>query len=394
VSARLQQIAAAGSLAAAILCASAPPANAILRRHDRPDSLYRRMALDPRYRAVVDVGGVSNGTIIDPRWVLTAAHAADAMSPFALEIQAGDRSYEVDSIRYHPRAFLDPEHWVDLALLHLVEPVRGIEPVRVARGNDGPGTLVTVVGTGMSGDGHTGPADGDGVWRAAHNRVWKADDRLLTFVFDSTNGEELEGASGPGDSGGPALIERGGKLWIAGVSSQNRNPDGSLRGKGTYGSLELYPRVSKHTAWIDSMLKGGPSPGTDWTPAQRILSNADWPADRYVSCVRDYLAAFASADSERFERFSQTWGDSVHLAEFTPAQRAERLRRHNTQVGTLAAIGWSRRLDGGLAILLRSSAMNAWLEYRFSFSGTPADPKLRKLVRARMEPAPRWRIGG
>jgi len=62
----------------------------------------------------------------------------------------------------------------------------------------------------------------------------------------------LEGISGPGDSGGPTLID----LCVAGVSSAQRvviDVDDEGRetgGPGRYGVIEVYTRVSSYLPWI------------------------------------------------------------------------------------------------------------------------------------------------
>ena len=73
-------------------------------------------------------------------------------------------------------------------------------------------------------------------------------DTWLTFEFTAPpGGTPLEGISGPGDSGGPALIERDGKYLVAGVSSGNSGGDGE---HCRYGTTEYYARVSTSADWI------------------------------------------------------------------------------------------------------------------------------------------------
>ncbi len=52
------------------------PARVIVIRDDRPDDRYRR--LGERFPAVAKVGRAGDGTLIDPEWVLTAAHVTAA----------------------------------------------------------------------------------------------------------------------------------------------------------------------------------------------------------------------------------------------------------------------------------------------------------------------------
>src|SRR5262245_26103184 len=95
----------AGTLVLALVAASSLPAQAIMRRHDAPDSAYR--ALVPSVHPCCVVGGIANGTLVGPRWVLTAAHVADGVSPFRKLVHIGGVDVPFDSIRYHPGAFHD-----------------------------------------------------------------------------------------------------------------------------------------------------------------------------------------------------------------------------------------------------------------------------------------------
>ena len=65
----------------------------------------------------------------------------------------------------------------------------------------------------------------------------------------------MEGTAGPGDSGGPALIEVDGVPYVAGISSLGMP---GKNGPGTYGAIEHYVRVSSHARWIDAVLSDPP----------------------------------------------------------------------------------------------------------------------------------------
>jgi hypothetical protein len=377
-----------GWMALLVLCTlSPPPAQAIVIRHDVPDSIY--VALARGYPEVANVGWVGNGTLVASQWVLTAAHVADQMSPFCHEVRFGDRAFEVDSIRFHPRAFLGLDAWVDFALLRLTKPVAGIKPVALCHDGDTVGAEVTIVGSGMTGDGHAGPRDSDGILRAARSRIVRRDDRILEIDFDSTGVVPLAGLSGPGDSGGPVFIEGAGTRFIAAVSSRAESPDD--RPKGTYGTRDRDPRVIPQAAWLDSVMHGAPAPGTDWSPARRLRRASDWPRTKSAACVRAYLAAFARGDSANLERFVRAWGDSTYLAT-TPAQRAARLRKNLEQVGTLTPYGLAERADGTIALLLWSTTMQRWLEYHFHFVSSPVRRALHGIERIAIAPAERWAV--
>lgn len=54
------------------------------------------------------------------------------------------------------------------------------------------------------------------------SRRWKGSRQVST----GQEGTDLEGVGGPGDSGGPALLELDGRVLVAGVSSAASSPPG------------------------------------------------------------------------------------------------------------------------------------------------------------------------
>ena len=69
----------------------------------------------------------------------------------------------------------------------------------------------------------------------------------------------LEGISGDGDSGGPALLTAEETLYVAGISSYQ---DENSYGLGTYGVKEYYVRVSQYAGWIEQVQSGGQTPSS------------------------------------------------------------------------------------------------------------------------------------
>ena len=227
-------------------------------RHDRQDGQYQALAI--RYSAPVCQPLPENrttwgeGTLIDRDWVLTAAHVV--MDPSVPEgsVLVADRSRSIAHIIFHPAWSWDPnpDRWResdDIALIQLSEPVTDIEPVSLYSDQDEEGQTVVLVGRGHSGTGLTGPTQEDGQIRAGTNVTERTQDQWLMFRFDDpTTATDLEGISGPGDSGGPAFVEADGVLYLAGVSSHQ---DDRQQGRhGVYGVWEYYSRVSHYLDWI------------------------------------------------------------------------------------------------------------------------------------------------
>lgn len=238
---------------ASTVFAAAPAA--IVIRHDRADARYR--ALGEKYPAVSSFGRAGAGTLVAPQWVLTAAHVAVGMRREAT-IEFAGVAYPVERIVAHPE-------WRemganDIALVRLVRPVTGVRPMSIHAARDEAGKAIVFVGHGGTGTGLTGPQrPEDGVKRGATNVVDAADDDWLHFSFDEPPaGTDLEGISGPGDSGGPAILDHNGSATVIGVSVFGRP---GTRGRGTYGAKEGYTRVSTHAAWIREVIGGqGPLP--------------------------------------------------------------------------------------------------------------------------------------
>ncbi|MEM8502677.1 MAG: trypsin-like serine protease [Cyanobacteria bacterium P01_D01_bin.1] len=195
------------------------------------------------------------GTLIRPDWILSAAHVAAEIS-LERKIEIAGSAYAIRQIVLHPQ-FCDCSEAVglaeyDIALIQLEQPVEAITPLPLYRNTDESGKTVTFAGRGDCGTGLIGPNQVDGKLRIATNRIEQVDEQRLMFTFDAPpNCTALEGISGPGDSGGPALIETGGGWAIAGVSSGQKS---SNLGEGCYGVQEYYVRVSSQIEWIESVI--------------------------------------------------------------------------------------------------------------------------------------------
>jgi len=228
---------------------------AIIIRHDREDSRY--IALGSKFPSYCRInlpdGG---GTLIDREWILTAAHVAEEIKALPHKVQCGNVMRDVERIFIHPDYKENGRR--DVALLKLSAPITEIKPVPIYTKQDEAEQIAALVGHYITGTGKTGPDRKlKKEMRGATNRIETTNEYWLYFTFDdpdSNSVTDLEGVSGPGDSGAPAYITVGGKLFVAGVSSRSRDSNGDGI-EPAYGDEDLYARVSLYKKWIKKTMK-------------------------------------------------------------------------------------------------------------------------------------------
>ncbi len=224
----------------------------IVMRHDVDDSDYIELA--EKYAGSVVNLSAGNGTFIRDNVIITAAHVADYIdNPVSID----EIDYPIKDIIIHPEFDMQRSIANDIAILILEKSVPDIEIARLYTGEDELGKEIIFAGTGWAGTGDKGMIDGaiikDNIMRAAQNRVdGITENGFIRFTFDEPGSEDalpLEGISGPGDSGGPALWFDGKQPYLIGVSS-HQNGRGLERPQGVYGVYEYYTRISEYKDWI------------------------------------------------------------------------------------------------------------------------------------------------
>ena len=254
-------------------------ASAIVIRDDVDDAKYRVPASE--FPALADLHGEGHGVLIAPRWVVTAAHAAQIR-----QITINGIPRDVKRLVLHPghkmpsQRLLDQAlatwDWTlfrvllassdDIALIELTEPVTDVAPAAINKSGDEFDQVVKIMGKGATGNGVTGYEFSDShrtELRRAYNKITSADGRWLCYIFDKpSDALPLEGGSGSGDSGGPILIQTE-KDWIlAGLTSWS-DPQSAIRTPGRYGQISCNVRLSHYSDWIESIISGQPQVGAN-----------------------------------------------------------------------------------------------------------------------------------
>lgn len=256
------------------LLAVAGSVDAVVIRHDVDDTKYQ--VPDSAFPALADIPQEGHAVLIAPQWLVTAAHAVSWQMQPVSELSLDGKTVAIEKIIIHPgykpmppvpssgdaapfMRFLFERD--DLALIKLKAPVTDVMPVPLYRGRNELGKVVTFFGKGATGNGLAGVsphAPHRTRLRQGFNRVAEADGKWLGMVFDAgKKALPLEAKSGSGDSGGPLLIRKNGRWWLAGVTAQDYCEGDIAQFKpGFYGMKSYQVRISAYADWIEQTIKG------------------------------------------------------------------------------------------------------------------------------------------
>jgi hypothetical protein len=266
-----------------MLLVASSAASAIVIRDDVNDAEYRIPASE--FPALVDMPGEGHGVLIAPQWVITAAHAITWQSeikqvvingiPRDVERLVIHSGYKKPSQELINQALATGE-WIltvvqiassdDIALVKLTQPVTDVAPVAIHKDSGESGRIVKIIGKGATGTGVTGH-DPHGPnrteLRRAFNTITSAHDRWFCYVFDEpASALPLEGKTGSGDSGGPALIQVDDQWLLAGLAAWGFiHGDVRTVRPGLYGQFTCNVRLSHYKEWIESVISVPPQAG-------------------------------------------------------------------------------------------------------------------------------------
>ena len=129
-------------------------------RHDVPDQDYTNLAAQPQFASVgrldiTDAGNsyIASGTLIDPYWVLTAAHNVSFPDPTGVTftLTPGGTPHTASEWIPHPLWNNNaPYNGYDVGLIRLSTPVTNVTPAIRYSGSGELGSIATIVGYGRT----------------------------------------------------------------------------------------------------------------------------------------------------------------------------------------------------------------------------------------------------
>jgi secreted trypsin-like serine protease len=229
------------------------------------------------------------GTVIDPRWVLTAAHCfSDGTPAQGVTIGFGGDALDgfsevlgAERLLVHPD-YQPPAFTADVALIELTDPTQTpVQPLAASAAPDPINAIAVIAGWGLVTN-DPEPIESDVLRRADAPvladevciELYGADYNPATFVCAGGQGQDVCA----GDSGGPLLVAEAGRFVQYGLVSFGEACGPASSTVGAYTSIAAY------RPWIDAQLAGTTPPTQAFT---------DVPSDGTHAAA---IAAVASAD--------------------------------------------------------------------------------------------------
>jgi len=335
-----------------LLCAAvAGPAQAITWNPSMTDPLPNtnrnvsavssNLAREARFNGtgIVSIPGrPGTGCLISDQWVLTARHVVAGATGGSFFLEG--TNYPIASFHTRPDS--------DVALVKLAAPATNHPVTPIYQGSSEVGREVWIVGYGQHGQFTGDPAELSGSFQgryAAMNRValmtnvGSSVGICLQFTYDTgADALPLEGATAPGDSGGPMFMEENGRLWVVGE---------------IFGVLFSAPgfymgRVSAYKDWIRE------TTGINF-------NEANWDADPATPGIQNGSGTWGGGSSNWFfgrQNFPWAGGYDVVFGAGTNAVGSVVLSENTTAGGlTFAPNAATQALAGTKALTLKNGAV-------------------------------------
>jgi hypothetical protein len=258
------RVAAVGAALALVApLAAASPAGAIF--HGAPVAPVEA----PWSVALTGMSLACGGALIAPDRVLTAAHCVQGANPDRLRVRLGGGRWETGRKlawrgAFFPKAYKlvpSPEApdspqraatVADVAVIVLDARVTDVAPLPLATDPAQPGEAVRTIGRGRTGPAPSGTSDtpraadqqvlDPAACTKAYGPLYRADDHLCTQDPTATAAQACAG-----DSGSPAIVQRGGAPAVAGVVSWGNETQGGDCGDGL---PDVSARVSTYAPFL------------------------------------------------------------------------------------------------------------------------------------------------
>lgn len=197
---------------------------------------------------------VGSGTLIDSRFVLTAAHVVVSSENGGI---ARSATFDLNGVRYQvARIYVHPNYDQspnpsgiprndDIAIVELTTDVTRTQPTQILRSTPYIGEQLLLVGfgeTGRTGD----PQTTENSSRLA--AFASIDGSVSSTTFSRSVNSYWVGGTGPGDSGGGQFVQRNNQWFVAGVTRSGTDP------ATAYGASNVATRVDAYAGWIESIV--------------------------------------------------------------------------------------------------------------------------------------------
>ncbi len=264
------------------------------------------------------------GTVLNPSWILTAAHCADEFTAGQVDVLTNTQSLVSGGVRHRAAELRISPHWNpstdngDFALVRIGDPTTAPAQALAGQGATvAPGTFATVTGWGnLVSGGNDYPAElQQATVSVVSNATCRNDgygsqitaEMICAGVYPYQTTDTCDG-----DSGGPLLVDRGNRWVQIGITSW---------GYGCAdGAPGVYARVAAESNWISAQIRFGPHPdATSFVLAswRDLYGGTPSNLDRFYSVAAQNSTSPAAWLSQRIQgsRYQNLTGGVTRLYE-------------------------------------------------------------------------------